>query len=185
MGSGLGDEWLKENSDNFWNTVASQDSHKVIWIGDGSAKDQAGYLAYLGRIDDPSAEVIRPSAYFEPHWKYGPPSSVGVLNKEQLANCLENCPRRPVSEDAALKPRWRELQSEAALLRILDGGRLVSAPLDTYDRFVISGASSEWTRGVRVVGNALANAFDHHQQEPQQQDHIVEPCRGTDVRLYG
>lgn len=120
----------------------------------------AGYLAYLERHADLSADVVRPNLHLPAHPTHGPLLGTGTANVEQLADVLANAERRPVLEDRSWFGRWAELRSENGLLRIMDGTELVSAPIETYDRLLLSAAAPEWRKGILVVGHALAASFD-------------------------
>ena len=88
------------------------------------------------------------------------PGATGALDADKMADCLDNAPRRPVAEDAAMFGRWAELVEENALLRVLRDGQLHSAPIDHHDHFVLAAGTPEWMRHVRVIGHALGATFD-------------------------
>jgi hypothetical protein len=117
-------------------------------------------LAYLDRFHDRPADVVRPDDYLQPHSVYGAAGATGVLNPDQMADVFENAPRRPVMSDSELFGRWSELEAEDSLLRTIVDGRLVSAPVDHFDRFIIDSVGSEWKPAARAVGDALSGTFD-------------------------
>ena len=104
--------------------------------------------------------MIRPDRHIPPHPMHGAALSTGSLSVEEITSVLEHAPRSHVGDDKHLSPRWNELQQEAALLRIVQDGTLVSAPVDHYDPVLLNHAPSEWTDVARVVGSALGAAFD-------------------------
>lgn len=153
-------DWLRESHEEFWRDASQPAENRLTWISSSCAYEAAAYLAYLQRFPDLPAAVVRPDQYVPPHPIYGPPLGTGTLGVEQMADVLDHAPRSDVADDEHLSCRWEELQREGALLRIVQNGELVSAPLDHYDRLLLACASPEWTRGVQIIGNALANAFE-------------------------
>lgn len=155
-------DWIAREHRNFRKVVEQDVERRLIWLGSNRASELAGYLFYLDSYADVAAEVARPDEYLPAHPKYGAPGSIGILNEEQLADSLDNAPCRPVADDVDLFGRWRDLKAEGAELRAIENGRLISVPIDHFDRLLLAAAPSEWTRHVRVVGNALGAAFDEN-----------------------
>jgi len=153
-------QWLREAHAGFATAVSEWTGDLLIWLGLSSACEHAGYLAYLHQFHDRPADVLRPDDYLQPHSVYGPAGAIGVLNPEQMTDLVENAPRTPVADDSELFGRWRELEAEDSLLRIMADGRLVSAPVDHFDRFIIDAVGGEWKPAARVVGDALGGTFD-------------------------
>ena len=153
-------DWLPEAHDEFWKEASQPADQRLIWLSSNSAHEVAGYLAYLERFADQSAQVVSPNRYIPPHPTYGPLLGSGSANIEQLTDVLNSAERKPVSEDREWFDRWSKLRSDNALLRIMDGDELVSAPVDTYDRLLVGAAKHDWQKGVLVVGHALAASFD-------------------------
>lgn len=152
--------WLAEAHEEFRQQVSAPWDERLIWLGSASAAELAGYLFYLDRFRELPANVVRPDAHLPPHPQFGPAGSIGVLNASNLAEVLEHAPRRPISDDAELYGRWAELVAEGALLRVLDGVCLVSAPIDHFDHLILDAVGSEWKLGIRVIGDTLGAAFD-------------------------
>lgn len=153
-------DWLPETHDDFWKEAGQDADERLIWLSANSAHEMAGYLAYLEKFPDRPAFVVRPNEHLPAHPTYGPLLGTGTANIEQLAEVLSSAERRPMSDDAHLFDRWHQLRSENALLRIIEDGRLVSAPVDTYDRLLLDAAMDRWQKGVLVVGKALGASFD-------------------------
>ena len=55
---------------------------------------------------------------------------------------------------------WQQLRTENAPLRVTDGDKLVSAPISTFDRRLMSYVTNDWQKTARVVGMALASQMD-------------------------
>jgi hypothetical protein len=153
-------DWLTESNAEFWDELASQAGERLIWLAPTSSSELAGYLAYLDRFADVPAEVVRPNDYLQPHPRYGPHLGLGSMNAEELADAFANAPRYSIEADRQLAGRWSELMEENAMLRIVEDGALISAPIDHYDHFILGATPPKWTRAVRVVGDAIGATFD-------------------------
>ena len=151
---------MPEEHDTFFTDAGQPAGRRLIWLSSNSAHEMAGYLAYLDRHGDLPAEVVRPNQHIRPHPTYGALLGSGSANVEQLADVLANAERRPVADDRRWFGRWAELRADNGLLRVMEGKELVSAPVESYDRLLIGAATSDWKKGVLVVGYALAASFD-------------------------
>jgi Protein of unknown function len=52
---------------------------------------------------------------------------------------------------------WRQLRSEKAPLRVIDGDKLVSAPIDFFDPLLLSYVNANWQKVAMVVAKALTD----------------------------
>ncbi len=68
----------------------------------------------------------------------------------------------PLQTDARARylDRWRQLRSENAPLRVIDGDQLVSAPISFFDSLLLSHATESWQKVARIIGEALASQMD-------------------------
>jgi hypothetical protein len=103
---------------------------------------------------------VRPDDFVAPHPVHGPPGAIAILTDAQLADVFDKAPRAAIGEDSALFGCWAELMRENAPHRVIEGAAVVSAPADHYDHLLMNAATGDWTRQVRLVGNALGLAFD-------------------------
>jgi hypothetical protein len=55
---------------------------------------------------------------------------------------------------------WRRLKTENAPLRVLNGLDLVSAPVDFFDPLILSRASTEWQKMLRLLGETLIKSWE-------------------------
>jgi hypothetical protein len=55
---------------------------------------------------------------------------------------------------------WRQLRSENAPLRVIDGDRLVSAPISFFDSVLMSYVTDDWQKVSRVVAPTLVSQMD-------------------------
>jgi len=145
---------------DFWGRIDNWHGDRLIWLGSRSATELAGYLTYLDRYPDRPTVVVRPDDYLPVHPDYGVHGATGALNAEKMADVLDNAERRSTFTDSHLFSRWQELVEEGAMLRVLDGQNLVSAPISAHDHFIIDSLTNEWEWGARVIGHAMGKTFD-------------------------
>jgi Protein of unknown function/Domain of unknown function (DUF1835) len=150
----------------FWNESLSPRHRKIAWISCLSAMEYAGFLEWLWRLGDALCEVIDLSdvkiSYRREH---GPPRrpllamSLGMLDQ----NAIGNNDLWDLAEPLQMSARgryldlWRQLRSEKAPLRVIDGDKLVSAPIDFFDPLLLSYVNANWQKVAMVVGKALTD----------------------------
>ena len=129
--------------------------------------EYAGFLDWLWRLGDASCEVVDLSEVKigPEHGSPRPPRlavSLGMLHhdiicREKLWDLAE-----PLQETARERYRnlWQQLRSENAPLRVIDGDRLVSAPISFFDSRVTSEVTDQWQDVQRVLGYALISRTD-------------------------
>jgi hypothetical protein len=152
-------DWLAEYESSFFRRVAS-DEERLIWIAPGSAAEQAGLYWYLSHFGGAQTSFAVADFAFARNWNGAPPLCLSELGVEHMAQLFDQCSR--VAWDDALFPsqRWRELVADNSLLRVVQDGQLTSVPEYYFDQSLLSQCPTEWTRAVRVVGNAMADFSD-------------------------
>lgn len=152
--------WIQREHRNFRKYVEGPLANRTIWLGSNNAAELCGYYRYLDSFGDLPADIIRPDDFLPPHPKYGPAGSVGILNLDQVAECLDHAPRSPIGAEGHLRERWSQLKSQDTLLRVVEHGEVRSVEVDYLDRLIVAATPPDWERSIRVVGNALGAAFD-------------------------
>jgi hypothetical protein len=66
----------------------------------------------------------------------------------------------PTTERLRYRELWGQLLSENAPLRVIDGDRLVSAPISFFDSLLMSYVTDDWQKVSRVVGPAMVSQMD-------------------------
>jgi hypothetical protein len=66
----------------------------------------------------------------------------------------------PTTEGLRYRELWGQLLSENAPLRVIDGDRLVSAPISFFDSLLMSYVTDDWQKVSRVVGPAMVSQMD-------------------------
>jgi len=141
---------------------------KVAWLTRCSAKEYAGFLEWLWRLGDEPCDVVDlTDTMIFYHTEEGEPRqrlalSVAMLSPDSI--CEDNLwgLAEPLEATAREQHRdvWRRLRLENAPLRVLDAGRLVSAPISFFDPLLMSFVTENWQRVARIVGKSLACGTD-------------------------
>ena len=81
----------------------------------------------------------------------------GIICRDRLWDLAE-----PLQASARHRCRdlWQRLRSEDAPLRVIEGGKLVSAPISFFDARLMSYVTNDWLKVARIVGEALAAEMD-------------------------
>lgn len=165
-------DWIDASDapERSWDNEAPlPDSRMIAWLTRRSAMEYAGFLDWLWRLGDAPCEVVDLSEVkVSGPPKHGSPQaprlaiSLGMLHhdtihREKLWDLAE-----PLQETVRERYRdiWKQLRSENAPLRILDGGELVSVPISFFDSRVTSQMTDQWQNVQRVLGEALVSGPD-------------------------
>jgi hypothetical protein len=128
--------------------------------------EYAGFLEWLWRLGDAPCEVVDltdVNISYRP--EHGPPRrprlamSLGMLDHNTICNndlwdLAEPLQMSARGRDLDL---WRQLRSENAPLRVIDGDKLVSAPITFFDSLLLSHVKANWLKVAGVVGEALTD----------------------------
>jgi hypothetical protein len=162
-------EWLAQG-DAFWVAALATTIPTVAWTSRRSTRDSVGFLEFLWRREDRPCDVIDLTDLMitTDRRDGSPPStrlalSPSMLHAEQIvAEKLFDRARPLESEERnAHWEVWRRLRDENAPLRVLTPQLdLVSAPIDYFDRALLSHATNNWRKVARIVGGALAESWE-------------------------
>jgi hypothetical protein len=158
---------VSADSERAWDEARFPNNRKVAWLSRLSAMEYAGFLEWLWRRGDAPCEVVdltdvTVSSQLGPP---GPPRlaiTLGMLHPDIIrANKLWDLaePLSPTTRTGYVD-LWRQLRSENAPLRVLDAGKLISAPISFFDSTLMSYVTESWQRVSRVVGQALVSGMD-------------------------
>jgi Protein of unknown function/Domain of unknown function (DUF1835) len=160
---------MTTESERGWQEALSPDARKVAWLTRRSAMEYAGFLEWLWRLGDAPREVVDlTEVKVSRRQEHGPPRpphlavSLGMLNHDTI--CRDKLwdlagPLR-MTERRRYLDLWQQLRSENAPLRVIDGDKLVSAPISFFDLELMSSVADEWQKVSRIVGLAMAFQMD-------------------------
>jgi hypothetical protein len=132
-------------------TRFSSDYREVVWLSRRSAMEYAGFLEWLWRLGGAPCEVVDLTDLRISIRPPQPPVlavSVAALSPDQIrGNNLWD-----LAEPLQMRARdryldlWRQLRSENAPLRVIDGEKLLSAPITFFDSLLLSYAKPNWQK---------------------------------------
>jgi hypothetical protein len=158
-----------DDPERLWDEGRFPNARKVAWLTRRSAKEYAGFLNWLWRLGDEPCDVVDLTdvtiSYGPEH---GPPRqrlalSVAMLSPNTI--CKDNIwdladPLQTTAREQHLDA-WRQLLLENAPLRVIDGHKLVSAPISFFDSILMSFVTDNWQRVARIVGKSLVSGTDN------------------------
>ena len=160
---------IGSGSERLWDEALFPDNRKVAWLSRRSAMEYVGFLEWLRRLGDAPCEVVDLTEVKVSHRpEHGPPRSprlamsLGTLHPDTIRNDTLWNLAEPLQIGARGRylELWRQLRSENAPLRVIDGDRLVSAPISFFDSLLMSYVTDNWQKVSRVVGQALVSRMD-------------------------
>jgi hypothetical protein len=142
-------------SERDWDEARFPGHRKVAWLTRRSAMEYAGFLDWLWHRGDTPCDVVDLSEVKISHPpELAPPrppvsaTRLASLHPDtirhnklwDLAEPLETTERRRYRE------LWQQLIAENAALRVIDGDKLVSAPISFFDSLLMSYATGNWQK---------------------------------------
>jgi hypothetical protein len=160
---------LADDPERLWDERRFPNARKVAWLTRRSAREYAGFLEWLWRLGDEPCDVVDlTDVMISYHTEEGEPRqhlalSVAMLSPDRI--CEDNLwdlaqPLETAAREQHLDV-WRQLRLENAPLRVLDGNRLVSAPISFFDSLLMSFVTENWQKVARIVGKSLACGTDN------------------------
>jgi hypothetical protein len=154
----------------FWDRVSTTEGRLVIWFGRHGASELAFFHAWVDRLGDRPFELMDVTRRQVPFRRRDgtrgarPMESVGIMNPDMLRSLLgsEQPATLPLREEA--RQTWRRLKTENAPFRIVTGAGLASAPIDYFDPWLLSRATTEWRATARIVGETMAYCDEPYMQ---------------------
>ncbi|WP_374546633.1 DUF3658 domain-containing protein [Rhodoblastus sp.] len=164
----LGYEWgeVAHAANQFWTEAASPGILPVAWVSRHDASEYSAFLEFIRRRADSPFRVID-ATDIEFAWRgrqgTSVPRSLGILTPAKIveARLLERQRMLNPNEIAFYVEEWRRLTRENAPLRVVDGPRLVSAPITFFDDAIVSCASDDWKKAALIIGETMCELIDN------------------------
>jgi Protein of unknown function len=88
--------------------------------------------------------------------------SLGMLHHDKICSdkLWDLAEPLKMTERRRYRDLWQQLRSENAPLRVLDGDKLVSAPISFFDSVLMSYATVDWQKVAKIVGSAMVRQMD-------------------------
>ncbi|WP_159006859.1 DUF3658 domain-containing protein [Bradyrhizobium sp. S69] len=152
-------------SERAYDEARLPDCRKIAWLTRRSAMEYAGFLDWLWRLGDAPCEVVDLTDVTVSHRpEHGPPRpprpavSLGLLHHDKICSdkLWDLAEPLQISQRREYLGLWQQLRSENAPLRVIDGGRLVSAPISFFDGLLMSFVTDHWQKAARAIGSTMA-----------------------------
>lgn len=147
------------NTDPAWSEATDPTRLSIIWACLSSPMEHAGFLAFAAHMRGrPFDFVDATDLDFTTRDGIHRPSSLGMMRAEDIVASNLYARRRSLSSkehDVALAA-WSNLCRENAPFRIVEAGRLISAPLTLYDPLLIEHAGLEWEVAAALIGRVVS-----------------------------
>jgi hypothetical protein len=152
--------WFADDWRMFWSHASSTARRRVVWSTRSSAREFAGFLAYLGELGDRPFTVVDGTNLTVPVERQGGRGdetlmSFGELGTDRMYSLLNTDRPLGTEQIMAFRDRWATLREEGALLRVVVGNDLTSVPLDFFDQSLLSTCTLDWQRAIRVIATAM------------------------------
>lgn len=155
-------DWLAESETRFRERVTGN-TDRLIWIAPTSASEQAGLYWYFSHFGGANTSMAVADFPFDGTWNGRSPLKLGELGIEPMGQLYDACPRTSWDPVRFPESRWDALVEENALLRVVNNGRLESAPDDYFDDFLLRCCPDRWVKFHRVIADTMGAIWDTQQ----------------------
>ena len=157
-------KWLSPAACTFWSRASSGTHRPIVWFTRNSAREFAGFLAYLEQVgDQPFTIVDGTDLKVRVRHKAGQAResilSFGELNPDQMQVLLDTDRTVPVQQLRRLRGLWAALRKDGALLRVVAGDELTSVPIDFFDDALLAACTVDWQRAARVIATTMLSVI--------------------------
>ena len=180
VGDVVGFEWSEvvQDAAAFWREVRSNDASLVAWVNRRDSAEYCGLLEFIDVVGQkPFSMIDATDIEFTSRQEQNYLArTLGIVPPEQMvrAGLPDRARTAEVDEIESYRRVWTRLKAENAPLRIVAQGRLISAPIDHFDDWLVRYSTDEWQKGTRIVGQAMWEIFS-----TQESPHV------SDIWLWG
>jgi len=165
---GLIDRKDAARSGRDWDEARFPGHRKVAWLTRRSAMEYAGFLDWLWHRGDTPCDLVDLSevkVFYGPEHGPRPPRlaiSLALLHHDTIAHnkLWDLVEPLPMTERLRYRELWGQLLSENAPLRVIDGEKLVSAPISFFDSLLMSFVTDKWQKVSMVFSWATISYWD-------------------------
>lgn len=152
-------DWIGEDDQRIAEAHAIH-PQRQLWVTDSSASDLCGLHWYLDRFGGEGTAICLIDQSHIARWRTEPLLSLGTINADQFGWLIDHIEAQPWDAQRFPVERWAELRREDALLRVIEGGKVMSVAADRFDDHLLRHCSGEWRREIRVAVNAMCSLWD-------------------------
>jgi hypothetical protein len=154
------------SSERIWNETRFPDHRNVAWFTRRSAIEYAGFLGWLWQRGEAPCDIVDLT---DVEIKYPPRTdppepwtlpSLALLHPDIIhRNKLWDLARPlPMSERLKHRELWAQCLAENAPLRVIEDGKLVSAPISNFDSLLIYHIGGKW----QSISNLFSSVTNFH-----------------------
>jgi hypothetical protein len=160
-------------SERDWDEARFPGHRKVAWLTRRSATEYAGFLDWLWHRGDTPCDLVDlsdvnvslPPEFDQPRPRPRSqplPTSLALLHHDIIAHNKFWDLAEPLQMTERLRYReiWQQLISEDAPLRVIEGDKLVSAPMSFFDSLLMSYVTDKWQKIVTVFSRVTISHWD-------------------------
>jgi hypothetical protein len=155
-------DWIAEDESRIRSGVSSNED-RLIWIAPASAAEQAGLSWFISNFDIRKTSIAIVDFPVKSAGDQRMPLCLGELGVEAMHLLYDDCPRVPLQDSRFGEDRWNQLVAENALLRVVEGGELRSAPDEYFDALLLAHCGGKWERWYRVLADVMGDVWDSGQ----------------------
>jgi hypothetical protein len=151
-----------------WDESRFPGHRKVAWFTRRSAVEYAGFLDWLWHRGDTPCDVVdlsevKLSRPHKPDPPEPPPSPRCLLIHHDIIahnKLWDLAEPLPTTERLRYRELWGQLLSENAPLRVIEGDKLVSAPISFFDERLMSFVTDEWQKVMMIFSWTSISYWD-------------------------
>lgn len=138
---------ITDQSAEFLARSLSHQGGITLWVSRNVASDQANFLWWLSHAEDREVSIVEASCF-------------GILGEAEMLDLLDTAIPLSNERRSSCLTQWRKLQAENAPLRVIEAGKLVSAPASYFDAQLLGHATAHWQKMAMIVGRTLSDFSD-------------------------
>ena len=161
--------------EHVWERVSGHEGRLIVWLSRRSAIEYSGFLEFVWRLEGRHFELVDITDYLLRPARirngetFGPLYAVGagILNPSEFFTEQAFGRVAVFAGESRVQCRdlWAQLRAENAPLRVLENGRLTSAPLSYFDERFFSFVEAKWRKGAWIVGHVLGDEMDRNEHQ--------------------
>jgi hypothetical protein len=138
---------ITDQSAEFLARSLSHQGRITLWVSRDGASDLAGFLWWLSHAADREVSIVE-SSY------------LGILGVAEMLDLLDTAIPLSSERRSSCLAQWQQLQAENAPLRVIEAGKLISAPITYFDAQLLGHATAHWQKMAMIVALTLSDFAD-------------------------
>jgi hypothetical protein len=149
-------DWLAESASEFRQKIDANPD-RLIWISPRCQQEMSGLHWFLDEFGGVGSQMIVADDPLRATGQDEPPLRLSELQQNEVAQLLDECPRRAWNGAHYSKNRWQALMTEGMCLRIVEAGILRSVKANYFDGFLLERCTANWVNAHHVTSDAMVD----------------------------